>query len=351
MKRLRTVLLFLLCVVSAYLLVQASRWWHLPPEEPPPLPVPYAEKLAQQRERFGPREDRPTFGLQEHRGRVLVVCAGGVGKEETERWLRQLARLWADYLPQGVTVVWLGVGAQPQEVSDLARRLQLPFPAYADPPASAAERLNHRLDPPLYVVGKWSTVRYAGELRPTQLTRMLVMLSKEREDGDRQFFTSRGADVGHLAPDFSLPDPEGRSLGVKSMLGSVPVVCLLFAGADLGAGASATTWLEGLVESVGADRVQGCGVYSLVSPTAVRRAHRAWQSSHQRPARVHVLTDESGEVARIYQLAQPPLLLVIAPRGIIRYRGGSGDAAAATISALLQYGRKPGPTEAPLLPP
>lgn len=350
MKRLRTVLLFVLCWVAAYLLVQTSRWWHLPPPENPPVPVPYAEKLAQQRQRFGPREDGPTFDLQEHRGRVLVVCAGGVGKEETERWLRQLARLWAEDFPQGVAVVWLGVGAPPQEVSDLARRLQLPFPAYADPTASAAELLNHRLDPTLYVVGKWSTVRYAGELQPTQLTRMLVMLSKEREDGDRQFFTSRGADVGHLAPDFSLPDPEGRTVSLKSLRGRAPVVCLLFAGADLHSGVTAIGWMEARVSSVGADRLQTCIIYSLVSPAAVRRTLR---SARARPplAGLHVLIDESGEVARMYRLRQPPLSLVICPRGIVRHRGISGHAAAAAISSLLRYGRRPGPTQGPLLPP
>ena len=351
MSRLRSVLLFLLCWVAAYVLVRASPWWHLPPTESPPVPAGYAEKVAQQRQRFPRPEARPTFDLQEHHGRVLVVCAGSAGKEETERWLGQLTGLWEQGLPQGVDVVWLGVGAEPQEVTEVARRLRLPFPAFADPAASAAEGLNHRLDPTLYVVGKWSTVRYAGELQPTQLIRMLVMLGKEREGGDHQFFDSRGADVGHLAPDFSLPDPEGRSIGVESLLDSAPEVCMLFAGDDLRASAPATAWLEKLVESMGAERLQTCIIYSLVSPAAVRRAWRASQPSDQPSGRVHVLTDESGEVARIYQLGEPPLWVVIGPQGIVRYRGISGDAAAAAVSALLQYGRKPGAAEAPVLPP
>ena len=83
MSRLRAVLLFLLCVASAYTVVQVSRWWHLPPTEPPLVPVPYAEKLAQQRRRLPQRTSLPTFDLQEHRGRVLVICAGSVGKPET----------------------------------------------------------------------------------------------------------------------------------------------------------------------------------------------------------------------------------------------------------------------------
>ena len=316
-------LLFLLCVASAYTVVQASRWWHLPPAEQPLVPVPYAEKLAEQRRLLSPRTSPPTLDLQEHRGRVLVICAGSVGKPETESWLRQLTHL----------------------------QKQLPFPAHADPVASVAESLGHRFDPTLHVVGKWGAVRYAGDLEMKQLPRMLVMLTKEREKGDRQFFNSRGADVGHLAPDFSLPDREGREVTLRSLQGRDREVILLFAGADVRAGPSLMGWLAARVASVGSERVQAGIVYSLVDAETVRQAEPVNGSDSQPTGDVHVLIDESGEVAGIYRSDQPPLLIVIGPRGIIRYRGDSAEDAEAAMAATLQLTHRPSPTALPLLPP
>jgi len=350
-KRLRSVLLFLLCVVSAYTVVQASRWWHLPPVEPPVVPVPYAEKLAEQRRRLSPPTSLPTLNLQEHRGRVLVICAGSVGNPETESWLRQLAHLQEQALPPDVEVLWLAVGHRADEVVEATRRWQLPFPAHADPAASVAESLGHGLDPTLYVVGKWGAVRYAGDLQIRQLPRMLTMLTKERENGDHQFFSSRGADVGHRAPDFALPDCEGRSVRLKSLLDSVPVVCLLFVGSDLRAGASATSGLRSMVEATGLDRVQACIIYSSVDPKTVSTNLHSPKADGALADAVRILVDESGAVARNYQVSEPPLIIIIGTRGFVRYRGDSPRAADATIAAMLQMRLQRGPTRLPSLPP
>jgi peroxiredoxin len=290
---------------------------------------PYADRLARQRERLPFRTGPLPFDLQEYRGRVLVVCAGAAGGAQTEVWLRRLALAHRQGLPEGVEVVWLAVGSDAAEVSRLAREQELPFPVHADPVGSAAQRLNHWLDPTLYVIGRWGAVRYTGELQLGQLNRMLVMLTKEREDGDHQVFSMRGADVGHQAPGFALPDLDGRSVTLESLLGAASVVGVFFAGTELRAAPRMTEWLEGLVERSGSTQLQMCVVHSLVTAGAVRRVYT------RVPARVRVLTDESGEVARSYRAEEGPAWLIIGPRGVVRYREERGAGFAQAVSAFL----------------
>jgi hypothetical protein len=115
-KQLRNLLLFLTFWTGAYLLLQVSLWWHIPPPEEPTMPAPYAAKLAEQRERLPPNQGEPPFDPQSYRGRVVVVCAGSAKSAETERWLNQLAQTWREGLPQGVEMVWLGAGSGAEEV-------------------------------------------------------------------------------------------------------------------------------------------------------------------------------------------------------------------------------------------
>lgn len=309
------------------------------------MAVPYAEKLAEQRRRLAPRNDYPTFDLDRYRGSVVVVCAGRPGSEKTERWLRSLADLYRQGLPEGVRVVWLAVRAGPEQAAEAARRLGVPFAWFPDPAGAAASGLNHRLDPTLYVVGKWGVVRYAGELQPGPLGRMVVMLTKEQAEGDRQFFGSRGVDVGHLAPEFTLPDLEGRPVSLAQLRRSAALVCILFAGADLTSGPRATALLERSVRTAEPDQLAACVIYSLVNPQAVLRRYP------RGPRRLHVLIDESGDVARTYRLENPPLWLLVGSRGVIRHRSTSAEETWAAICGLLfrpAYSPSAGPA---LLPP
>lgn len=280
------------------------------------MPAPYAARLAEQRERLHPNPGESTFDPQAYRGRVLVVCAGSAKSVETERWLTQLAQTWRDGLPQGVEMVWLGVNSGAEEVDAMVRRLQLPFPTRPDPAGSAADRLNHRIDPSLYIIGKWGEVRYAGDLPGPQLGRMVDMLVKETEGAERQFFTSRGVDVGHLAAEFSLADLEGTSVSLRSLRESAAAVCLVFAGSDRASGAQLGPQLVRLSSAFPGGELRVVLIYSSLTLPQVRQAPG-------KAGPVTVLVDESGEVARTYLVDDPPLLLVIGFRGIIRYRGTS----------------------------
>jgi peroxiredoxin len=343
-RKLRNLLLFLTFCTGTYLLLQASLWWHIPPPEEPTMPAPYAAKLAEQRELLPPNQGEPLFDPQAYRGRVVVVCASSATSAETERWLTELARTWKEGLPQGVEMVWLGVGSGAEEVAEVVRRLQLPFPAKPDPAGSGADRLNHRIDPSLYIIGKWGEVRYAGELPGPRLGRMMDMLVKETEGGERQFFTSRGADRGNLAAEFSLVDLEGRPVSLRSLLESAAAVCLVFAGSDLTSGVAATRELARLSDAFPGGELRVVLIYSSVTLPKVREASRG-------TGQVTILVDESGAVARTYLVEEPPLLLLIGVRGIIRYRGSSLTDVTNLARGLASRVRPPPSTGRDLLPP
>jgi len=343
-RKLRNLLLFLTFCTGTYLLLQASLWWHIPPPEEPMMPAPYAAKLAEQRELLRPNQGEPIFDPQGYRGRVVVVCAGSAKSAETERWLTELARTWKEGLPQGVEMVWLGVGSGAEEVDEVTRRLQLPFPARPDPAGSGAERLNHRIDPSLYVIGKWGEVRYGGELPGPQLSRMVDMLVKETEGGERQFFTSRGVDRGNLAAEFSLVDLEGRPVSLTSLLESAAAVCLVFAGSDLTSGVAATPELARLSDAFPGGELRVVLIYSSLTLPKVREASR-------RTGQVTILVDEAGAVARTYLVEEPPLLLLIGVRGVIRYRGSSLTDVTTLARGLVSRVRPPPSTRRDLLPP
>ena len=343
-KALRNLLLFLTFCTGTYLLLQASLWWHVPPAEEPTMPAPYAAKLAEQRELLPPNQGEPIFDPQAYRGRVTVVCAGSIRSAETERWLTELAQTWREGLPQDAEMLWLGVGSGPEEVDEVARRLQLPFPAKPDPAGSGADRLNHRIDPSLYIIGKWGEVRYAGELPGPQLGRMVDMLLKETEGGQRQFFTSRGVDRGNLAAEFSLVDLEGRPVSLSSLLGSAVAVFLAFAGSDLASGAAATPELARLSDAFPGGELRVVLIYSSVTLSRVRETNR-------QTSQVTILVDESGAVARSYLMEEPPLLLLIGVRGIIRYRGSSLTDVTNLARGLVSRVRPPPSAGRDLLPP
>jgi peroxiredoxin len=211
-------------------------------------------------------------------------------------------------------------------------------------PGRGPRRWTHRIDPSLYIIGKWGEVRYAGDLPGPRLGRMVDLLVKETEGGDRQFFTSRGADVGHLAAEFSLADLAGSSVSLGSLLESAAAVCLVFAGSDLVSGLAETPQLAKLSGAFPGGELRVVLIYSSVTRAQVRAANG--QTSP-----VTILVDESGELARTYQVEEPPVLLLIGVRGIIRYRGSSLSDVVNLARGTLTRARPPAPVGRDLLPP
>jgi len=305
----------------------------------------YAELLSRQRHRLQPRAGYQSFDVRRYRGQVLVVCATGLDTPETDAWLTQLTQLHHQGLPPGVTLVWLSVGDDPAEVRKVAEQRQLPFEAWADPQSSAASDLNHWSSPTVHVLGKWGAVRYAGRLEPASLRRMLIMLTKESRQDDHQYFTAVGSDAGHQAPNFTATDLSGNAVELNTLLHKKQLVCLLFAGRELRATAGVVNWLDNLVQQAGPDRLTACVVFSWLEPGVIRSTHP------RRPRRVLLLTDPDGSIARLYRFEEPPLWVLLGPRGRVLYRGASSQELAAGFTNVRRGRGSQPPSPARLLPP
>jgi hypothetical protein len=223
-------------------------------------------------------------------------------------------------------VVWLGVGDDASAVSQAARRLQVPFESWADPDGWIASSFNHWRSPTLYVLGKWGAVRYAGELEPARLQRMLTMLTRETPEGDHQYFATVGSDIGHRAPDFAAIKPDGDSVRLESLLHNTQLVCLLFAGSNLKGARPAVGWMVDLVDEVGSERLTACIIFTGVEPPAISSVYGS------PPSGVLIVADPEGEATRLYRADEPPIWVLLGPRGRVLYRGISTAELAAGFS-------------------
>lgn len=127
----------------------------------------------------------------------------------------------------------------------------------------------------------------------------------------------RGARVGQLAPDFELPDGDGKPWRLSDHLGKV--VALVFYPRDETPVCTKQMcsmrdrWSD--YESTGAEVV-------AISVASVE-SHRRFSDHHDLPQRL--LADEKGEVTGLYEVRSlfggaQRAVIVIDPAGVVRYR-------------------------------
>jgi peroxiredoxin len=142
------------------------------------------------------------------------------------------------------------------------------------------------------------------------------------------------ADVGTTAPDFELPDLSGGTIALHDAHGQI--VVLFFSSLQSPQSVQYNDRVGRLARSYDNDaRVKffaiNVGDADHADPFLLRLDDRI--SSRTYPT----LLDEKGIVATRYSANQPPFMIVIDPRGIVRYRGAfdnNPDIAFATHSYL-----------------
>lgn len=150
------------------------------------------------------------------------------------------------------------------------------------------------------------------------------------------------AEVGQPAPDFTLPDLDGRPVRLADLKGRVVVLewfnpgCPYVVAAHTkgslvdAAARAATQGVVWLAINSGAPGKQGAGA------EVNRAAKSAWKLPHP------VLLDESGEVGRAYGATNTPHLFVVDAAGRLAYRGAvdnspDGERGAPEGGALVEY--------------
>jgi peroxiredoxin len=138
------------------------------------------------------------------------------------------------------------------------------------------------------------------------------------------------ADVGTDAPDFQLPDLAGRPVTLSSLRGQA--VVLFFAAMNSPATMQYRERVDRLVQTYAGDgRVAFLGVnVPSHEPSAAPVAYPPLAEPN-----FPMLFDRNAQVATHYSARTLPIVVVIDPRGVVRYRGpfdNNPDAAFATHS-------------------
>jgi len=129
------------------------------------------------------------------------------------------------------------------------------------------------------------------------------------------------ADVGHAAPDFTLPDQDGREVRLADLRGGWVVVYFYPADDTPGCTAESCSFRDSHEEFVDAGaRVVGISGDSVES-------HRAFAAKHQLP--FTLLADTDGSVRKAWGVTKTLGLLpgrvtfVVDPEGVVRHRFSS----------------------------
>lgn len=290
-----------------------------------------------------PRADGGRFRLADQRGKVVVLewfnprCpvvrrAHGEGGA--------LAELPGRAIADGV--VWVAInsgapgeqGTGPEENTEGARALGVDYPVLLDESGWVGAAYGAKTTPTMVVIDTRGIVRYLGGHDDGKGRNLVAeALEAVRAGGDVPAPRTRAygcsvkysarADVGLVAPDFTLPDLDGEEHTLSDLRGKVVVLewfnplCPVVGQAH-GEGGSlqgaAERWAERdvvwLAINSGAPGKQGH------DPAENRRAAERWHLAHP------ILRDEAGRVGRAYGATTTPQMFVIDRRGVVVYAGG-----------------------------
>jgi peroxiredoxin len=150
------------------------------------------------------------------------------------------------------------------------------------------------------------------------------------------------AKVGALAPDFSLPDLEGKQVTLSSFRGKTVVLEWFNPGCPF---VKAAHTKGSLVDTAGRHRKAGVVWLAINSGAPGKQGHgvEVNRESQQSFKLEHpILLDESGRVGRAYAAAHTPHLYVIDKEGVLVYRGAidnspDGEGDSPTGGKLINY--------------
>ena len=150
------------------------------------------------------------------------------------------------------------------------------------------------------------------------------------------------AKVGAPAPDFTLPDLDGKQVTLSSFRGKTVVLEWFNPGCPF---VKASHTKGSLVDSAGRHRKTGVVWLAINSGAPGKQGHgvEVNRESQQRFKLEHpILLDETGRVGRAYAAAHTPHLYVVDKEGVLVYRGAidnspDGEGESPTGGKLINY--------------
>jgi peroxiredoxin len=149
-------------------------------------------------------------------------------------------------------------------------------------------------------------------------------------------------DIGQAAPDFTLPDTEGRKVHLADLKGKTVVLEWMNPGCPFVNKAHLAGSLKDAARRHAAEGVVWLGINSS-APGREGAGVEATKDAIGRFALEHpVLLDESGDVGHAYGATNTPHLFVIDPSGKLVYRGAAdnspdGEGLSPTDGKLVRY--------------
>ena len=151
-----------------------------------------------------------------------------------------------------------------------------------------------------------------------------------------------GSNVGETAPDFTLPNLEGKRVSLNQFRGKT--VILEWFNPDCPFVKNSHT--QGVLQSIGNQATQEGHIWLAINSSA-KGLQGHGVEVNKKGAKLYgmkypILLDEDGSVGQRYEATRTPEIIVIDPQGVIVYRGavdntGSGHLSDADGGALRNY--------------
>jgi peroxiredoxin len=144
---------------------------------------------------------------------------------------------------------------------------------------------------------------------------------------------SSAAALGKAAPDFTLPDTDGKSVKLSELRGKTVVLEWFNPDCPFIKHAHSAGPLKDFAKRVSNDKL----VWLTINSNA--KDKQGWGTERNRLAKQEyaipnpILLDESGKVGRAYGAVKTPQLFVIDAKGVLVYRGGVDNAPIGKVDA------------------
>lgn len=142
-----------------------------------------------------------------------------------------------------------------------------------------------------------------------------------------------GAAIGKAAPDFSLPDTDGKTVKLSELRGKTVVLEWFNPDCPFVKHAHTKGPLKDFAKRVTSEKL----VWLTINSNA--KDKQGWGVERNRQAKSEynighpILLDESGKVGRAYGAVKAPHMFVIDPKGVLVYRGGVDNAPIGVVDA------------------
>ena len=158
------------------------------------------------------------------------------------------------------------------------------------------------------------------------LLALAAACSEPHAQADETASSAQPAALGKPAPDFALPDTDGKTVKLKDFAGKIVVLEWFNPECPFVKSAHGKGPLRTLAKERSSDKVVWLSINSSAAGKQGHGAERNKAAKAEFGMENRVLLDESGRVGRAYGAAKTPHMFIVNEQGVLVYRGGLDNA-------------------------